>query len=207
MPYLALLFSYLAGAVPFAYLAVRFAKGEDLRKIGSGNVGATNAARALGNRSAGLAIFALDVGKGFLPAWLCLKEIAPILPGWTAQNSAIAHGAAAFCGHCWPVYLGFRGGKGVATGFGMMLALVPVEALLALATWGCFAFLFRYVSLASSAAAGSLPLWFLLRKGFHGEQGWILYLLTATAALVVLRHRSNLGRLLAGTEPKMGKRT
>lgn len=196
LPPLAL--AYVLGAVPFSYGIAR-ARGVDLRRVGSGNVGATNVFRSVG-RSWGLLALALDILKGYVAA--------ACLPRWTGCGPdpwlPLACGLAAVAGHTWPVFLRFRGGKGVATGAGMLAGAAPVAAGVALVAW-ILAFAWRrIVSLASMIAA-------LAAAG----ASWILYpaaprilppTLTALAALVLWRHRANWARLRAGTEPRIGGR-
>ncbi len=203
--------AYLLGAIPFAYIIAR-AHGKDLYDIGSGNIGATNLARAVG-RPWGYFCFALDVLKGFAPmlvvgAILRMPDKPMFLAGW------LLVGVAAILGHVFPVYLGFKGGKGVATSFGVALGLWPyftLSALVALAAWGTAVLVWRYVSLASILAAVSFPVALLL--GILAVPGWeasdlwpLLVAATAIPVLVIVRHRENIRRLLAGTEGKIGGR-
>lgn len=189
--------AYLLGSVPFGLLLARL-KGIDLRRVGSGNIGATNTARALG-RSWGLLAFLLDFGKGWLPAFLALS-LAPVDQ---AVPLATAAGAAAVVGHCFPVYLRFRGGKGVATGCGAVVAIEPLVFLAGGAAWLVALALFRFVSLSSLVMGVAFPVaaW-LLRP----EEPAFLVGALGLALLVFLRHQANLGRLLAGTEPRVGAR-
>lgn len=194
---LAGLASYLIGAVPFAYLLAR-AKGVDIRAIGSGNVGATNVFRAV-SRPLGILTFLLDVGKGFGPAFL-LPRLAPgDLPDRATLSLGLLCACMAVIGHTWPVYLRFRGGKGVATTSGALLALVPAAAGIAFAAWAIVFAGSRYVSAASlaAAAATSASSWFLYLE----TRGPLLpSALTAIAILVMARHTGNIRRLLRGTE-------
>lgn len=181
--------AYLIGAIPHSYLAGRLA-GVDLREHGSGNLGATNAFRVLGWRRAA-PVMILDVAKGFVPARFFPALIGAQEPGW-----ALAFGVAAVLGHVFPVYVGFRGGKGVATGSGAFLALAPAAVGLALVLWGVLVAATGIVSLASIAAALSLPalIWWL--RGVD----LVFYAAAALAAFVVGTHRSNIARLLRGEE-------
>lgn len=196
---------YLAGSIPVGYLWVRFARGVDVRRHGSGNIGATNVARVTGSRAAGTAVFLLDALKGWGPVAVFLRS-AP------APHPALPFliGAAAFAGHCWPAWLGFRGGKGVATGLGAVAALFPLAAALSFLVWLAAAAAARYVSAASVLAAASLPVWIAL--GWWGrapgpeEPRWALVFAALCAGAVVLRHAPNLRRLAAGTEPRIGAR-
>jgi glycerol-3-phosphate acyltransferase PlsY len=204
--------AYLLGAVPFGYLAGRL-RGIDVRTVGSGNIGATNVARALG-KPWGIAVFILDAGKGYLAAgplaWLVL-DLMVRTPADSLLRTGLAplYALAVSAGHVWTVFLGFRGGRGVATAAGAMLALTPIPGIAGLASWGILVAIFRYVSLASIlavlVAAGSsvgLFAW----QGRAGRE-WPTWALTsAIAVLVIARHRANIGRLLKGQEPKIGKR-
>ncbi|EPX83320.1 acyl-phosphate glycerol-3-phosphate acyltransferase [Rubellimicrobium thermophilum DSM 16684] len=186
-------FGYLLGSIPFGILITRAMGLGDIRAIGSGNIGATNVLRT-GSKAAALATLLLDGGKG-AAAVLLARTIA-------GEQAALAAGIAAFLGHCFPVWLGFRGGKGVATFLGLMLALAWPAGLLACATWAVTAALFRFSSLAALVAAGLSPPWAWATTG-RGD----LTLAAAALALVVFwRHRGNIARLRAGTEPRIGQR-
>jgi len=191
---LALALVYLVGAVPVGYLVARLAGGVDIRRRGSGNIGATNVLRTLGKGPAAVT-FAGDVAKGWLAVWLA-EAIGPEL-WWGAAGAVLA-----IVGNCWSVFLGFRGGKGVATGLGAFLRLVPLATLPAILVWAIVALTFRYVSLASLTASACLPIGVLLL-------GYPVQALVATVAallIVMARHRDNLARLVAGTERKLGER-
>ena len=181
---------YLLGSIPFGVLITRALGLGDLRGIGSGNIGATNVLRT-GNKAAAAATLVLDAGKGAVAVLL-----ARALFGETA---AMVAGFAAFLGHCFPVWLRFRGGKGVATFLGLTIALAWPAGLAACATWLATAFAFRTSSLAALVAAATVPLWLALL----GRPDAIWFGI-AVAALVFVRHHANIGRLLAGTEPKIG---
>jgi acyl phosphate:glycerol-3-phosphate acyltransferase len=193
--------SYLLGAIPFGFLIAR-ARGIDIRKVGSGNIGATNVFRSVG-KSWGILTFALDVLKGFVPAFLFplavqLADHAEPAAGWR-----LLCGCLAIIGHNWPIYLGFKGGKGVATSTGAMLGIAPIAMLIGLGSWILVFAASRYVSLASILAAVVIACaaWPLYRSG-----GLLLPVaLTALAILVVIRHKSNIQRLLSGTEHRFGK--
>ncbi|QBE69864.1 Acyl-phosphate:glycerol-3-phosphate O-acyltransferase PlsY [Synechococcus sp. WH 8101] len=197
MAFLSLLLGYLLGSIPSGYLAGRWCKGIDLRTIGSGSTGATNVLRSVGKGPA-LVVFLVDVTKG---------AAAVLLARALSQDATLANwievgaGLAALAGHIWPVWLGFKGGKAVATGFGMFLGLAwPVG----LACFGVFLAVFslsRIVSLASVIAAISLP---LLMVAGNNELANVLIALVAMA-LVLWRHRSNLQRLIEGSEPRVGQ--
>nr|WP_040616144.1 glycerol-3-phosphate 1-O-acyltransferase PlsY [Oceanicola granulosus] len=186
------LLGYLLGSVPFGLLITRRLGLGDLRAIGSGNIGATNVLRT-GDKRAAAATLLLDGSKAAVAVLLARALSGP--------DAAQAAGLAAFVGHCFPVWLNFRGGKGVATFFGLLLALAWPVGLAAAATWLAAAALLRYSSLAALLAAGLAPLWAALLG--HGD----LVLLTIVLALLVYgRHWSNIARLRAGTEPKIGQK-
>ena len=198
MGLLSLLLGYLLGSIPSGYLAGRWCKGIDLRELGSGSTGATNVLRQVGKGPA-LVVFVIDVAKG---------AIAVMLAGSLTEGAALSDwlqvlaGLAALAGHIWPVWLGFKGGKAVATGLGLFLGLAwPVG----LACFGIFLTtlsVFRIVSLSSVVAAISLPL--LMAAGTDGTAKLVVALVAM--ALVVWRHRSNLQRIKAGTEPRLGQK-
>jgi len=200
-----LLVSYLLGAVPFGLVIIRVFRGVDLRQQGSGNIGATNAIRA-GGKPLGLLVFALDVAKGAVPVAL----LAPLFAAWgphgpeTPGALEVQYGAAAVIGHCFPVYLRFKGGKGVATACGALIALDwPVFVAGGLA-WLAVMALTRYTGLASMVMGASFPIvaWFRTTPG-HRELFVGSLLL---ALLIAVRHRSNIQRMLSGTEPKAGRK-
>jgi acyl-phosphate glycerol 3-phosphate acyltransferase len=200
---LAVVASYLIGAVPFGHLVAR-ARGVDILEAGSGNIGATNVGRVLG-RAWGLLVFALDLAKGALPtlaASLAAPHAAPELPPGVAAVSA---GVAAFLGHLFPVYLRFRGGKGVATGVGVVLALTPLLALAVLLFWATVLSATRTVSAASLAASAvlvGLRLTCTPQPWGRDELAVTLFCLVG-AALVCIRHAANIRRLAAGTENRI----
>ena len=185
--------AYLLGSIPFGYVIPRVVRGEDIRRRGSGNVGASNVWRAYG-WSLGLPVALLDVAKGLVPAAVGLR-----LGGdWVG----VLAGAAAMVGHARPVFLGFsKGGKMVATAGGVALALALLPALVAAGVWIVVFAISRYASLASMLAAGALP---LLCLAFGSP--WPVVAFTAVAAVGVLAlHRQNVRRLLAGTEPRFSR--
>lgn len=205
-----LVVAYLIGALPFGYLAGRL-RGVNLFEAGSGNIGATNAARVLGWRW-GLAVFVLDFLKGVVPVVVAvpLAESFPAT-GFTAIGSVellrVGCAALAFLGHLFPVYLGFRGGKGIATGAGTIVVLVPLPALVAISMWGVVLVVTRIVSLASLTAVSVLVLVHLISTDDPFAAGHFpvtLYLILGTG-LVFVKHRANLRRLLAGTENRIGE--
>lgn len=185
------LLGYLLGAVPFGIVWARVFGLGDLRQIGSGNIGATNVLRT-GNKLAALLTLVCDAGKGAAAVLIARAALGP--------DAAQVAGFAAFLGHCYPVYLGFKGGKGVATYLGTLIALAWPVGLACCATWAVVAGVFRYSSLAALVAAASGAVWALALG--QGEAALLAALL---AALVWLRHGANIARLRAGTEPKIGK--
>jgi acyl-phosphate glycerol 3-phosphate acyltransferase len=202
-----LLIAYLIGAIPFGYLIAK-SRGVDILKEGSGNIGATNVGRVLGRRF-GLLVFALDFAKGALPtlAATCIPLAAEEALSATLGRDGlgVAAGLAAFLGHLFPVYLHFRGGKGVATGAGVVAVLLPLPALGALLTWVVVLAAFRYVSLASLAAAAVLCLLRLglTREPFAPANRILTGFCFVALALVFLRHRANVTRLLQGNENRL----
>jgi len=187
--------AYLLGSVSFAVLLVRSATGKDIRTEGSGNAGATNVLRAHG-KALGLAVAALDVGKG--AAAVALVRLATADSRYSA-----AAGFAAVLGHVFPIFYGFRGGKGVATAFGAFLVLAPLAALVCAGIFFAVVAATRYVSLASVVAMVALPP--VAGSLFHARPP-VVVAAAATAILVVLKHRENLKRLARGTERKVGSK-
>jgi glycerol-3-phosphate acyltransferase PlsY len=189
------LVAYLIGAIPVGLLVARaFGRG-DVRRHGSGNIGATNVLRTAG-RVAALVTLVGDVAKGYLAVL-----VGGIPVGGDPVGLAVC-GVAAVAGNCWPVYLGFRGGKGVATGLGVFLRVMPLATLGAAAVWLAVVAASRYVSLASVVAAASAPVW----AAFLADSRATLAAAGIVALIVVLRHRDNLRRLARGTEPRLGQR-
>ncbi len=185
--------AYLIGAIPFSYLFTRLLTGIDIREKGSGNVGSTNVLRTVGIRVA-LAAFAGDMFKGVLVAWLGMY-----FGGYTL---AAACSLAAVIGHCWPVFLNFQGGKGVATSAGVMLYLLPQAFLILFFGFIAIIAISRYVSLGSICGATLFPFMFLI---FDKPQSLVVmgFML---AVLVIYRHRENIQRLRNGSESKIGKK-
>lgn len=182
--------AYLLGAIPFGIVVARLFGLGDLRKIGSGNIGATNVLRT-GNRLAAFLTLVLDVGKGAFAVLLARALLG--------EGAALIAGLGAFLGHCFPVYLLFRGGKGVATFLGTALALSWPVGLAVCATWLIIAALMRISSLAALVAAGLAPVYALLTG-----QGALAAVLAGMAVLIFLRHHANIGRLIRGEEPRIG---
>ncbi|MEY4242059.1 MAG: acyl-phosphate glycerol 3-phosphate acyltransferase [Pseudomonadota bacterium] len=190
---------YLLGSIPFGVILTRLVTGEDVRSIGSGNIGATNVLRT-GRKDLALATLILDAGKG-AAAFLIAQALFPGVPA----IAAVA-GGAAFLGHLFPVWLGFKGGKGVATFMGLLLAAAWPLGLMAIATWLIVAVLFRMSSFAALVAALASPLLALLPLPLAGlpASGPVLALAVASALLIWLRHHENIARILKGTEPRRG---
>jgi glycerol-3-phosphate acyltransferase PlsY len=188
--------AYLLGAFPTSYVMGRLVRGVDLREHGSGNLGATNAYRVLGWKAA-TPIFIVDILKGWFPTLYFPQWDRSGAPEW-----ALAYGAAAILGHVYSVYVRFRGGKGVATGAGVFLALAPWAVIAGLAVWGTLVYVTGYVSLASVVAAALLPPLVLAFRGI----GPVFWLSAALATFVVFAHRSNIGRLLRGEEHRFRRK-
>ena len=182
---------YFLGSIPFGYLLVRAFRGTDVRSTGSGNIGATNVARM--SPLLGLVTLVLDVLKGMAAVGIALAL-------WPeARSVGFVAALAAVTGHVFPVWLRFRGGKGVATGLGSFVLLTPKAVLLAIAVFVIMLAAFRFVSLASVTAAISVPLFALvLRLGQPAQ----IVTIAISAALIIFKHRPNIQRLFAGTEPK-----
>jgi glycerol-3-phosphate acyltransferase PlsY len=189
---------YLLGSIPFGLVITRAAGLGDIRTIGSGNIGATNVLRT-GRKDLALATLVLDAGKAAI-ALLLARWLARELPNQTEIE--LTAGAFAFVGHCFPVWLGFKGGKGVATFFGVLFAGVWPLGVLAGVTWLAVATMFRYSSLAALCAAAIAPIGALV-AGFSWSQ--IIFAL-ALALLIFWRHSANIARLRAGAEPRIGEK-
>jgi glycerol-3-phosphate acyltransferase PlsY len=200
--------AYLLGSIPFGLIIAK-AHGKNLRSIGSGNIGATNLSRALGKKWAYFCFF-LDVAKGLLPAALAAGFISSP-PSVTELFLALAVGCAAILGHIFPIYVKFRGGKGVATSFGVALGLWPyytICAAVALLIWAITVLIWRYISLASIAASVAFPLTLALvialTPRWNFADLWPLFIAAvAIPVMVIVRHRENIKRLIAGTESKI----
>jgi glycerol-3-phosphate acyltransferase PlsY len=202
-----LLIAYLLGSIPFGYLLVKylFTGGEDIRNVGSGGTGGTNVSRLAG-WGAGILTVALDALKG-VAAVMVMRQVAGDDFLWTG-----AAAFAAIAGHIFPVFLRFRGGKGVATGAGAFLVLAPIPSLAAFVLYIATAIITRYSSLGSIIAAASIPFLILLFYGWllpssPSPQLWPMVITTALAgALIVAKHHENIRRLLSGTESRLGSR-
>ncbi len=193
--------SYLLGSIPFGYLLVRLVRKEDIRALGSGNIGATNVARS-GAKGLGVLTLLLDLSKG-LAAVLLARHFAPGASGYP-PDLAVDAAVAAVIGHVFPVWLRFRGGKGVATALGVFLGLAPVVALAALAVFALLVAVTRIVSLASIVAAAALPVcaMLLLPDRSPVYLGGVIFI----PLLVIVKHRANIARLMNGTEPRFGSK-
>ena len=183
---------YLLGSIPFGMVVARFMGLGNLREIGSGNIGATNVLRT-GNKKAAALTLLFDAGKGAVIVLLARK--------FATEDAAQIAGLAAILGHCFPVWLKFKGGKGVATYFGLMIALSPVVGLAAGAIWLVVAAISRYSSLAALMAAGWAP----IVVAFITD-GQIFALASVLAVLIYVRHAANIGRLRRGAESKIGQK-
>ena len=194
--------AYLLGSIPFGYLIVRLRGGGDVRETGSGGTGATNVTRRAG-RAAGILTLALDALKGAAAVIVARYLLAD---GFGVNWWVAAAALAAVTGHVFPVWLRFRGGKGVATGLGVFLSLAPLAVLCALPIFVLVVWATRYVSLGSMTAAALVPVfvWLLGRGSATAEEGLVPVLVAAAAgaALIILMHRANIGRLMRGTENK-----
>ncbi len=186
-------FSYLLGSIPFGFILVRLFRGQDVRKTGSGNIGATNVARS--SPALGLLTLVLDALKGLTAVALTRS----IFPGQTVLAGMAA--VFAIAGHMFPVWLKFRGGKGVATGLGSFVLLAPESLLISAGIFIAVVLVFRRVSLGSILAVGLFPLIVWLLHDYGGEP-WMLGLAAVASALIIAKHHQNIRRLLAGTEPR-----
>jgi glycerol-3-phosphate acyltransferase PlsY len=200
--------AYLLGSIPFGLIIAKV-HGKDLRSIGSGNIGATNLSRALGRKWAYLC-FLLDAAKGFLPMLIAADFISSP-PAVAELFLALAAGCAAVLGHIFPIYLKFKGGKGVATSFGVALGFWPyytVCSLVALGVWTVIVLIWRYISLASIVASVTFPFAMVLMIAmvphWNFANLWpLLIIAVAIPIMVIVRHRENIKRLIAGTETKI----
>ena len=190
-PAAALVLGYLLGSIPFGVLLTRLAGAGDLRQIGSGNIGATNVLRT-GRKGLAAATLLLDAAKGFVAVWIAERYLG---------GTCVVAAAAVFLGHLYPVWLRFRGGKGVATLLGVVLALHWPIALVYAVVWIAMLALLRISSLAGMTAAVTAP----LSAAFFGRFDLVLLLL-ALALLVLWKHRANVDRLISGTEPRVGRK-
>lgn len=187
--------SYLLGSLPTSWIVVKLVKGQDLRKLGSGNLGATNLYRQLGWRWA-LPAALIDVGKGVVPVLL----FGPRAGG--GDSMALLLGLTAVLGHVFSVFVNFKGGKGVATGAGVVIGLAPWAALVAVVLWGIIVKVTGYVSLGSVVASAALvpALWFL-----YPDRRGLVWPFAVLALMIIVLHRANIQRLLKGTEHRFGR--
>jgi glycerol-3-phosphate acyltransferase PlsY len=193
---LTLILAYLLGSIPFGYLVVRWQKGIDVRTTGSGSIGATNVMRNLG--IIGFVVtFILDVGKGIV-AVLLASRMASGEPHWVAGSAV-----AAILGHCFPVWLRFRGGKGVATGVGVFIALAPLQVALVLVIFAIVVTIWRYISLGSIIATAAFPVLLYVMK--HAPLPIVLGA-AGGALIIIAQHHANIRRLLTGTESRIGQK-
>lgn len=196
--------AYLLGSIPSGYLLVRIFRKEDIRQKGSGNIGATNVIRS-GAKGLGAVTFLLDVLKGYLAVVLCGVVFASVQTTATVRINAVAVAALfALLGHIFPVWLGFKGGKGVATAFGVFLALAPWAALAGLGIFAVVFALSRYVSLSSIVAAAAFPAIALVIHQ-RPRTAWSIAVLFLIPFIVIVKHHQNIGRLISGTEYRFGK--
>ncbi|MCK5285027.1 MAG: glycerol-3-phosphate 1-O-acyltransferase PlsY [Alphaproteobacteria bacterium] len=194
------LIGYFIGSIPFGFLLSKLAGYGDIRKIGSGNIGATNVLRTGNKALAGITLF-LDMAKGAVPILLTINLSAPpdpSVPDNFINVFALLFGLGAIIGHCFPVWLKFKGGKGVATTIGVLLASVPYAGLVACITWLIFTFTFRISSLAALA---SLATALIATFFIYGSPPFVIVLIITV--LVYFRHKDNIKRLIEGTEPKI----
>lgn len=206
---LSVLLAFVIGGIPFGWIAARVLRGVDLRTVGSGNIGATNFSRLYpGNISivAFAGVFILDFAKGFCAAWFAVKLgdwLGSSAPGMTLE---VLCGSGAILGHVFSPYLGFNGGKGVATALGAVTALTPWASVVALGTWGLLVGLTRYMSLGSIGAVVAIPIYFVVAYGSEAFEGRLAIFLffVGLAAIVIWRHRGNIRAILEGKERKVG---
>lgn len=205
-PLLILVGAYLAGSLPFGLIVARLAKGIDIREHGSKNIGATNVTRVLGAKWGALC-FVLDVLKGALPVLLPSVMLAAVGPNPT--HLLVAAGLLAILGHMFPIWLGFRGGKGVATALGVVAIFAPIPTAISFGVFvGCFAAT-RIVSISSITAAVTFAvaqMYFLWPQPFRAETWSIASFSLAVPTLIIVKHRSNIVRLLRGEEPRFGRK-
>jgi glycerol-3-phosphate acyltransferase PlsY len=197
--------SYLLGSIPFGYVIGRIA-GVDIRRTGSGNVGATNVVRVLGKRY-GYPVFVLDFLKGFGAVKISMLLATGPPPDWNSPELfGIVAAVSSIVGHSYPPWLKFKGGKGVATSAGALFALTAVGGLVGIAIWMAIFWLTRYVSVASVMSALVLPIVILVISRRNESAKAIFYFSVFAAAVVIWRHRSNLSRLMRGAEPRFTRK-
>lgn len=199
---LILALAYLLGSIPYGYLLVRFFRKEDIRSIGSGNIGATNVARS-GAKGLGLLTLLLDVLKGFV-AVMIARHFSPGAGVSAPSDLMVLAAVASVVGHIFPAWLGFKGGKGVASALGVFLAITPLAAVAALVVFLLIAFTTRYVSLASILGAAFIPLFAMVTSPDRSPVfvGGTMFI----ALLVIMKHHANIARLMHGTENRFGSK-
>jgi glycerol-3-phosphate acyltransferase PlsY len=196
--------TYLLGSIPTGYLLVRIFRHEDIRSVGSGNIGATNVLRTVG-KGLGAATFLLDMLKGSTAVWVGGLIGSMLIPDAPLRSAQALAALCAVLGHMFPIWLKLRGGKGVATGFGVFLVAAPWAALAAISVFIVVLFLSRFVSLASILGAGLFPVFaFLMVTG--QKPAVFIAVQFAVALLIIVKHHQNIRRLLAGTESRFGAR-
>lgn len=197
---------FLIGGIPFGYLLGRIVLKDDIRNHGSGNIGATNVGRVIGWKWGGLVLF-LDALKGLLPTWLAMQQANQHFPElhW---HLPVATGICAIIGHMYPIYLRLRGGKGVATALGVVLVIAPKSVLIAFLVFAAVAATSRMIALASMLAAavfGVTQMWVLRNQAFDADKWSLTVFSVGIPLLIIWRHRSNIGRMIKGTEPSISK--
>ena len=211
------LVAYLLGSIPFGYLLVRIFRSEDIRKTGSGNIGATNVIRS-GAKGLGALTFLLDALKGYGAVLLAGQLVSVSVTRWPPiaqfpwqgnhmarfENAAALAAVCAVLGHIFPIWLRFKGGKGVATAFGVLIALVPAAALLSLLVFVITVLFSRYVSLASILGSIAVPIAAFALPHYE-RSPWLVAVLIVIPAIVVIKHRGNIRRLMGGTEYRFGR--
>lgn len=194
--------SYFIGSIPFGFLIAKTVKGVDIRQIGSGNPGATNVSRVLG-KPYGILVFILDMLKGFLPVFIFDRMFAD----YSHSLAVILCGAGVICGHTFPVFLGFKGGKAAATGCGVFLWLAPLPLIISAGIWLLTVYISRYISLGSILSSIALVTCLIvLGKDPFGKGIPLTLFSIFISALLIIRHKSNIKRLLNGTESKIGSK-
>ena len=200
---LVVLGAYLLGSIPFGYLVAR-AKGIDIRSVGSGNIGATNAMRVLG-KPAGIFVLLMDMLKGLAAVWLCAEILQRMnIPAAEVQTARVIAGISVVLGHNYTCWLRFKGGKGIATTGGAFLALAPWAVLVAIVVFILLVLLTKYVSVGSIGTAIALPttIWVMTPNDL-----FLCIVATLLGVMAIYKHKSNIQRLLAGTENRVGKKT
>lgn len=198
---IAVIVSYIIGAIPFSYILGRLLKGVDIREYGSGNVGATNLIRSVGKLPGLIALF-LDISKGIIAVVFVARIFYSTETAFSLPTFKIILGVTVVCGHIWTAFLRFKGGKGVATAIGVFIGLAPLAMMFGLCIWGLAALCFRYVSLSSIIMVICLPFVML----FLREPSEYIYLSVILAVFIIYRHRANIIRLIKGTEYKIGQK-